>query len=67
MIEKMDEIIEIMKGWNFEFDSNKSTMYLEHYAPNLEHAVQKIADANNDIAYQLSRLADAFEKKENNV
>ena len=62
--EQMDDIIEMMSEWNFKFDSNNSSIYLEHYAPNLENAIEKVADANNEIAYQLQRIADVFEKKE---
>ena len=61
---QMDDIIEMMSEWNFKFDSNNSSIYLEHYAPNLEHEIEKVADANNEIAYQLQRIADVFEKKE---
>ena len=61
---QMDDIIEMMSEWNFKFDSNNSSIYLEHYAPNLAHEIEKVADANNEIAYQLQRIADVFEKKE---
>jgi len=60
---QMDDIIEIMSDWNFKFDSNNSSIYLEHYAPNLEGSIDRVAEANNDIAYQLERIANAFEKK----
>jgi hypothetical protein len=65
---RLDRLIEIMNDWNFKFSSSEkdgvpTSMYLEHYAPNLESELRGVASANQDIANALERIAIVMEGK----
>tara|TARA_R110000772_G_scaffold188912_1_gene300005 strand:+ start:188 stop:430 length:243 start_codon:yes stop_codon:yes gene_type:complete len=65
---RLDRLIEIMNDWNFKFTSSDrggdpSGMYLEHYSPNLESELNGVANANQNIADALERIADVMENK----
>ena len=67
---RLDDLIEIMQRWNFAFSSSESdgcptSMYLEHFAPNLESEIRGVASANQDIANALERIAIVMEGKQN--
>ena len=65
---RLDDLIKIMQQWNFAFSSSErdgcpTSMYLEHYAPNLESEIRGVASANQDIANALERIAIVMEGK----
>ena len=67
---RLDDLIEIMQRWNFAFSSSESdgyptSMYLEHFAPNLESELMGVANSNQNIADALERIADIMEGKQN--